>query len=217
MKRGIFICFEGIDGAGKTTQMLLLKDWLIGKKIEVKVTKAEKRVAGILEMLVEREIGETNIQPMLYHPWIPSDLRALARAFDHALNGLEVVRPALQEGAIVMSDRCPYGMLVYQAAFNARLEWPKKILSVAPKPDLAFLLDLEPSTALTRIRNREHGNLKYYETIEFLTRIRDLFKETQKKMGVFEVIDASGDVRSINEEVRAKTLEKLRSVSCQTG
>jgi len=141
VEKGRLISFEGLDGAGKSTQMSMLARWL-----------EERHVPFILT----REPGGTPLgneirQLLLHRPELA--IVALAEAFlfqaDRAQHFATLVIPALQEGKVVLTDRCFDASIAYQG--HARgvdislIEHLSLLATQGYKPDLTILLDLDPS------------------------------------------------------------------------
>lgn len=150
-ERGLFIVFEGGDGVGKTTQQALL---------------AEKLRAGGHEVVLTREPGDSRagavIRQLLLDP-ATGDLdpraEALLYAADKAQHLAEVVRPALERGAMVVCDRYIDSMLAYQGA--GRVLDPDEVAALAAwatrglRPDLTVLLDLDPALAVGQMVEKD--------------------------------------------------------------
>jgi len=144
--RGLFFTFEGVDGAGKSTQVDLLTHWFQDLDLPVLQTK-EPGGTPLGDDL--REIL------FMYH-----DLAPLAELFlfqaDRAQHFAQVILPALEQGTCVLSDRCFDSTIAYQ---GAALEIPfLDLLSqramVGVTPTKTFLLDLNPEERYTVIGNR---------------------------------------------------------------
>src|SRR5512133_3388160 len=144
----MFITFEGPDGCGKSTQAKLL---------------AEKLESSGRKVLLTREPGGTEIgrkirQIILSHTseGMAPEAEALLYAADRAQHVFEVVRPALNGGGIVISDRFVDSSFAYQAvALKVGYEAVKAANDIAIgglKPDLTILLDVDPATGIGRIR-----------------------------------------------------------------
>jgi dTMP kinase len=146
VKKGRLISFEGLDGSGKSTQMSMLQRWL-----------EEQHVPSILT----REPGGTplgnEIRQLLFHrPELA--IVALAEAFlfqaDRAQHFANLVIPALQEGMLVLTDRCFDASIAYQGYARgvdiSLIENLSLLATQGYKPDLTILLDLDPS----EVRNR---------------------------------------------------------------
>lgn len=146
MTRGAFISFEGLDGAGKTTQLDLLEEWLQQHN---------------LAYIRTREPGGTPLgkeirQLLFHHPELT--VTPLAEAFlfqaDRAQHFETLILPALVEGKIVVSDRCFDSSIAYQGAARGvgteLVENLSRLATLGYEPDLTIFLDLDP--ALVRVR-----------------------------------------------------------------
>lgn len=166
---GLFVVFEGGEGAGKSTQVALLADALRGRGLDVVCTR-EPGGTTTAESIREVLLATTD-EPMTGRCEVL--LFAAARA-DHAAR---VIRPALDRGAVVLCDRYVDSSLAYQGAARgfgvadvaAISTWATEGLV----PDLTVLLDVDPSIGLARAEdgNRmEEESLRFHETVrrEFL-------------------------------------------------
>ena len=165
---GLFIVFEGGDGVGKSTQARLLADLLTSQGHEVVLTfePGDTRAGAVMRQIV-LDPATGDLAPRA---------EALLYAADKAHHVYEVVRPALERGAIVISDRYVDSLLAYQGAGRGlgadKLE---SIANWAPGgllPDLTILLDLDPAHAVAGIErpDRVEG-----AGLEFHTRAREQF------------------------------------------
>lgn len=146
MSKGLLISFEGLDGSGKTTQMALLADWLEERGVPFIRT----REPGGSPLGVE-------IRQLLFGS---SDISIvpLAEAFlfqaDRAQHFETVVLPALEQGTLVITDRCYDSSIAYQgAARGVGTELVERLSLLATKgrsPDLTILLDLDPAEVSAR-------------------------------------------------------------------
>lgn len=151
MAEGIFIVFEGGDGVGKSTQARKLADWVASKGREVVLTfePGDTPIGAKLRGLV------------LDPAWgdVAPRAEALMYAADKAQHVHEVVLPALQRGAVVISDRYVDSMLAYQGA--GRVLEPDRVEQMARwatqdlLPDLTVLLDLDPDRGLATIAEKD--------------------------------------------------------------
>jgi dTMP kinase len=146
VRRGLLISFEGLDGSGKTTQMTLLADWLQGRNIPFIRT----REPGGTPLGVE-------IRQLLFgRPDIV--MTPLAEAFlfqaDRAQHFATVVLPALEQGTLVITDRCYDSSIAYQGAARGvgcqLVEQLSMIAMQGQTPDLTILLDLDPAKVAER-------------------------------------------------------------------
>ncbi len=174
-RRGVFITLEGPDGSGKSTQVRLLADRL--------------RKCGI-EPLITREPGGTRtgeqIREILQHDRTGEALVPEAETFlflaARAQLVQTIIRPALQEGRWVVSDRFMDSTVAYQGygrGLGAEIIERMNAWAVGDAiPDLTILLDLEPTEGLARIgpRNRANGceaDRLEREALAFHERIRE--------------------------------------------
>jgi dTMP kinase len=184
---GLLIVFEGLDGAGKTTQAKMLAEYLekLGLDVELTAEPSKGYYGKMIRALSNRPSPEKEME-----------LFAMDRA-DHIDS---VVRPALDRGAIVISDRSLYSSLAYQAARGLDRS---EILNVNQghiiEPDMVFLMETTPESALKRIRkSRGHAETPF-EEIENLKRVKQEYDNMDYPF--FRRINAMGDVAHIHEEI----------------
>ena len=199
-----FIVFEGIDGAGKTTQIKLLRDALASRGIECYITAeptdmpSGKKIREALSGRVKVTCAEM------------ADMFATDRVIHNKDNeqGIDVT---LAGGKTVISDRYYYSSLAYQGAelgyeHVARLNLENPDIRM---PDICIFLDLSPEKSLERIGKRADTPTEIYENYEYLEKTRrmffDVFERLKERGERIEIIDASGSA----EEIAAKILEKV--------
>ncbi|HVF05693.1 MAG TPA: dTMP kinase [Frankiaceae bacterium] len=202
---GVFIAFEGGEGAGKSTQANLLAEWLRTRRDEVVVTfepGATKAGAAIRKVLLSpaQAALAPRAEAMLY---------AADRA-DHVEN---VIRPALDRGAVVVTDRFVDSSLAYQgggrslpmAELRRLSQWATS--GIRP-PDLTILLDLDPEVGLARAGGRPDRMER--ESLEFHERVRAAFRElAHHGRGRYVVIDASQPPDEVAAEVQRAVERRL--------
>jgi dTMP kinase len=168
---GLFVAVEGGEGAGKSTQVALLADWL--------------REAG-LEVVVTQEPGGTAIGARLRGVLLGPEgeplgarAEALLYAADRAQHVDEVIRPALARGAVVVTDRYIDSSLAYQGAGReldlAEVDRISRWATGGLRPDLTVLLDLDPAEGLARARHRGGPDRMEAEDLAFHRRVRAHF------------------------------------------
>lgn len=165
---GVFVVLEGGDGAGKTTQVELLVDWLRRAGHEV------VRTFEPGDSLVGRQIRGLLLDPV----WGEIDPRAeaLLYAADKAQHLFTVVRPALRRGAVVVCDRYLDSMLAYQGA--GRVLSRDEVAAVARwateglRPDLTVLLDVDPHAS---VHTKAEKDRLEGAGVEFHDRVRQEF------------------------------------------
>jgi dTMP kinase len=196
-RRGSFISFEGIEGAGKGTQVRLAKDFLESQGHEVLVTREPGGT----------KLGEHLRDTLLEHDQASVDARAEALLFaaSRAQHVSHVIRPALEEGKIVLCDRYLDSSLAYQGTGRGLGEQDVLSLSVWATqglfPDLVILLHIEPDKGLSRIEGDQDRIESEDEA--FHAKVADAFlRIAEDHPERFRVIDASGPPEQVHARVR---------------
>ncbi|MFI2665752.1 dTMP kinase [Micromonospora carbonacea] len=189
---GLFVVFEGGEGAGKSTQLAALAERLRGQGREVVVTR-EPGATGVGARIRALLLDATAEGPS-------PRAEALLYAADRAHHVATVVRPALVRGAVVISDRYVDSSLAYQGAGRTlpvdEVSWLSSWATGGLKPDLVVLLDVDPHTGLSRVAARNEGADRLEaESVAFHERVRyaflDLAANDPKR---YLVLDASRPV-----------------------
>lgn len=163
---GFFITFEGIDKSGKTTQARLLAEQL-GKVRQVVLT----REPGGTEL--GREIRSLVLDWRSGAGVMPTT-EMLLFAADRAQHVAELIRPSLDAGSVVISDRFADSTLAYQGYGRGmdldRLRSVQEVATCGLRPDLTILIDVDPATARTRAGDRaadrmEDGSDRFFERV----------------------------------------------------
>jgi dTMP kinase len=196
MKRAAFISLDGIDGTGKSTQCQLLADWLRQRGHAV-VTCVDPGGTPLGQQL--RDI-------LLHQPGkVEPACEALLFMASRAQLVSEVIRPALDAGKVVISDRFLLANVVYQGhagGLGPELLWQVGQLSTGGlEPDLTIVLDLPPQQAAARRRGKadkiEGRGAKFHE------RVREGFlAEAARRADKICVVDASGSIDEVQEAIR---------------
>ncbi|NLX18867.1 MAG: dTMP kinase [Desulfobulbus sp.] len=165
MKSGILIAFEGIDGTGKSTQLPLLANFLRDQGYTV-VETCEPTSGPYGRRIRELYRNRKQVSP-------DQELELFLR--DRRQHVTECIQPALERGAIVLTDRYYFSTAAYQGAAG----WdPEQIFArhdFAPEPDLVLLLTLTPEESLSRIRDMRGESPNDFEQKEQLEKVADLF------------------------------------------
>jgi dTMP kinase len=192
----MFFSFDGIDGAGKSTQISLLADWLRAKGKEVVTCRDPGST----------ELGEKLRGLLLDHHDTPIHRRSEMLMYMAARAQLveEVIRPALAAGKSVISDRYLLANVVYQAhagGLSPEEVWQVGLVTVAGiMPTLTIILDLPASTAAARF-NRAPDRMEA-QGLEYMERVRQGFLlEAAKKPNEIVVVDASQSPQQIHSQV----------------
>ena len=179
---GQFFVFEGIDGCGKTTQITELKNWLPRSGLMPK--------GAILH--VTREPGGTSLgnalRELLLHPPAGSDPQPtpvlLMYAADRAQHVSQIIKPALEQGDWVISDRFSGSTICYQGyGRNIDLKLINQLELIATQgimPDITFWLDLPVQESCARRQEKTHDRIEA-EGIDFLKRVSKGFEEIAKQ------------------------------------
>ena len=208
MTKGLFITFEGGDGAGKSTQIERLKGYLEEQGYEVLLTR-EPGGTNVGEMIREVLLDPANVE---MDPMTETMLYAAARAQLVA----EVIRPALHKGMIVISDRFLDSSLAYQA-------WGRELGSSVLEinsygigdcmPDLTVYLRVDPDTGRKRIRQREQDRIES-ETEQFHQKVFNGYEQLCKDYPerIF-CVDASRSIEDIEMTIRTEVKRRIDGFS----
>ncbi len=216
--KGLFITFEGGEGAGKTSQISRLKDHLISLGHEVLVTREPGGTPGaeIMRHVLLSGAAEN------FGAEMEAILFAAARN-DHVEH---VIRPALLDGKIVLCDRFIDSTRVYQGVSGkVEMAFLKKLEDVVCEdawPDITLLLDLDPEEGMKRAASRrstdeapdrfEKEALKEQET-----RRNGFLSIAEEEQGRFKVIDASGDVDAVAARIWTEVATTLKERGLAAG
>lgn len=210
--QGFFLTFEGIEGCGKSTQMRLLADNLNRHGFRVLTT----REPG------DGELG-VRIRELLLS--VTSNLDSLTELFllaaDRTRHVIEVIRPELQAGSIVISDRYADSSVAYQGyGRGLPLEFIHSLNLAATgglAPQLTLVMDIEPEISVERsqIRLRQQNMFEAEgrfekENIDFHHRVRNGYRTiAQNDPGRVRLVDASKSIESIQYEIDKIVLERI--------
>lgn len=206
MKKGIFISFEGIDGAGKTTQIRWLAEAL--------------KVKGY-PVLTVREPGGTTLSEKIREllldarsEGISSEAEAFLYAAARAQLVSEVIRPALAEGRIVISDRYHDSTLAYQGYGRGLdmvfLEELNRLATAGLVPDLTILLDISPGEGLIRRGDTAPDRLEK-EGLGFQEAVRQGYLSlSQQYKDRIKLVNAQRPVEEIHMDIIALVMPYLR-------
>ena len=195
-KKGTFICVEGLDGCGKTTQAKILVKKLknsynalytaepsrgkVGTYIRTSYLYSEKRLSSVLE--------------------------ALLFAADRIEHLETAVLPALNKGRLVISDRYVYSSLAYQGAAGLSLEWIEKINEHALAPDLAVFIDVDPEVVMSRLKPHK----SVMENLETQQKVREIYLKFVEK-GILTRINGNQPKKEVAKDLYAVVTGFLNS------
>lgn len=197
----MFISFEGAEGAGKTTQISILKNYLETKGFEVIVTR---QPGGT-------DLGKS-IRTLILDPEQPDKPSPIAELFlymaDRGHNVETLIRPSLEQGKIVICDRYTDSTIAYQGFGRnidiEKLEILNNIATTSLKPDITFVLDLPVEEGIKRVIKRD-SKLDRIESekIEFHQKVRNGFLYlAEKDPNRVKVINSLKPIEEISVEIK---------------
>lgn len=177
----MYIVFEGIDGAGKSTQIEMLRQWLAdnGFRVETLVEPTDSEVGKLIRRILQRhDATSDNVQKTL----------GLLFAADRML----IMDKLEDESKIIISDRSFISSLAYQKP----ADWVGVLNRYAKKPDLVILLDLDVKKSVARTSGKDT-----FENEEFLTEVKENYL---KLVGDYEhqIIDANNGINKVSSDIK---------------
>lgn len=206
MGKGLFITFEGLDGAGKSTQIRKVKDIFEKKGYEVVLT---------------REPGGTNISEKIRKIILDNEneemsfvTEALLYAASRAQHVHEKIKPALEAGKVVISDRYVHSSIAYQG--YGRGLGAQRVMDInnyaieGIMPDISFFILLPSDKAMERLKSssRELDRLEV-EEIDFFSTIEDGYNRIAQDFENIVKIDATKSVDDIAEIISSRIINEI--------
>lgn len=190
-----FISLEGIDGAGKTTHL----EWIAGYLRERGVVVTVTREPG------GTPLGEALRNLLLSEP-MQIDTEALLMFAARSEHIAQVIRPALDRGVWVLSDRFTDASFAYQSGGRgipeARLHTLEAWVQQGLQPDLTILFDVEVGVAQQRVRNYSAPDRFEQEQTDFFERVRSMYlRRAQQFSQRFRVVRTDRSITAIREEI----------------
>jgi dTMP kinase len=208
---GRLITVEGIDGSGKSTQLLLLDRWLTARGFPVRFT--EWNSSRLVRRAVKRGKKKDLLTPTTF---------SLLHAVDFADRLTYQIVPPLKAGMIVLADRYVYTAFSRDVARGVHPAWVRAVYSFAPRPDLALYFRVPIEVSLDRLLGGR-AKLKYHEAGMdlglatdpaqsfrlFQSRVLEIYDRLAQEFDL-RVVDATGDIPSQQKIVRRLVQEALR-------
>ncbi|GAA5094337.1 dTMP kinase [Wohlfahrtiimonas larvae] len=199
---GRFITFEGTEGAGKSTQIPIIRDWLLEQGINVITT---------------REPGGTELSEKIRHLLLTEDMCAeteLLLMFAARKEHIEqVIKPALNRGDWVLCDRFTEATYAYQSAGRAidrqYIAYLESWLQGELKPDYTFWFDIEVVNGIARAKKRQALDRFESEQIEFFEKVRSGYSKLAiERPNQFVKVNAALSIDDITVQIQS-SLQKL--------
>ena len=195
MSKGLFITFEGGDGCGKTTQINLLDEYLRSKGYKTLLTRepGSKGLGVKLREILLNYDGE--VSPVC---------ESFLFLADRAQHVDCIIKPALEEGTIVLCDRHTDSTVAYQGYGRgldlAQIHNLNRIATSGLKPDLTIVLDVDVETSQKRVGSEK--DRMESAGIEFFERVRKGFLEIAKQEPErVKVVDSTQSIEEIHKEI----------------
>lgn len=202
--RGRFITFEGLEGAGKSTVIALVRDFLTQARIDY-ITSRETGGTEIAELI--RDILHAH-----HKEDMAPDAELLLVFASRAQHLARVIQPALAKGQWVLCDRFTDSTYAYQGAGRGlpeeKIALLENFVQGNLRPDLTFLLDIDPAIGFKRIGTTRELDRFEKSELDFFKRARaNYLMRAQQYAQRFRVIDAAQSPKQIQKQVETILVE----------
>jgi dTMP kinase len=197
--KGKFIVFDSLDGAGNSTQVKLLADYLnkIGKRTHITKEPTSGLIGGL-------------IKSQLTHDWKSSQIcLQLLFSADRAYHLEKEIVPLLKKGINVISDRYFFSTMAYGNLEINDLDWLIEINKKFILPDLTFFLKVSPKICIERIK-KDRFEITLFEKEKVLEKVWQNYEILAKKFKNVFVIDGEREIEKIAKEIRKIVKETLK-------
>ena len=194
-KNGVFICVEGLDASGKTTQSKLLVRNLRRKGFDAVYTTEPSH--GRIGRLIRKHVlaGKNRLSGVL---------EALLFAADRVDHSEREVVPALKADKVVVTDRYLYSSLAYQGVTGLDLKWVEEVNRWAIKPDVTIYIDILPEIVLKRLKREK----SVMETLQNQRQVREIYLKLVENYGLI-VVDGNKSRRVVAQEIMNVVIDFL--------
>ncbi len=211
--KGTLICVEGIDGSGKSTQLIILRDWL--KSLKQDVIFTEWNSSDLISQTTKLAKKKNLLSPRTF---------SLLHAVDFADRLEQVIIPALKAGFIVLADRYVYTAFARDVARGVDAEWVRNMYGFAVQPDLAVFFHVPVDVSLERICSNRSP--KFYEAGMDLKLSNDPYEsysifqsrvnaEYKKMVSEYNLVDV--DARDSIHSKQIVFREQVKKILAQKG
>jgi len=197
-QRGTFICIEGVDGSGKTTQAKRLVKNLRRRGFDAVYTTEPS--TGKVGKLIRSFVLDRDKR-------VPIALEALLFAADRVDHVENVVKPLLKQGKIVVCDRYVYSTLAYQGAAGLSLDWIERINRFALKPHLALFIDVPTDVVVKRLKRKR----TVMETKRNQEKVREVYLKMVQEQRLM-LVDGDKPVSRVGKKVLEIVLGRLKTI-----
>ncbi len=194
--KGLLIALEGPDGCGKSTQAKLLSKWLKSEGYEIEMTKEP----------TDNQIGLTLRDSLNGKIDISLEAEALLFASDRAQHIQEVIKPALEKGKIVVTERYLHSSLAYQTSRGLPRKWVELINKYAVDPNLTIFIDIPVEIGYQRT-NFEGKSDVFESDLDLQKKVRKTYQKLAKEEKM-PLID--GTLKE--KEVHKKIINEVKKV-----
>ena len=216
---GKLIIVEGIDGSGKSTQLLLLQKWLESKGYNVFFT--EWNSSELVRETTKKGKKSKTLTPTTF---------SLLHATDFASRLYHQILPPLKAGMIVLADRYAYTAFARDAVRGVSRTWVRQLYDFAIRPDMAFYFKVPIDVAIDRLLGGTRAQIKFYEAGMdmglspditesfriFQSRILAEYDKIVEEYGLI-VMDATKDIETQQTEMRALVSKALEQYKPKRG
>jgi len=200
LRKGVLIVFEGVDGAGKSTQVKLLYERLKRDNFEVIATKepTDGEWGQKLKKLIKQ--GRGNIAPKEELEWFIKD------RYQHVE---KIINPGLKANRIIILDRYYFSTIAYQGSLGFDpLEIERRNVEFAPPPDLLFLIEITPNSGLQRIKKNRGKATDFFERENYLLKVNKIFNLINKPF--LYRLPGNEPIQSLSNRTWAITMRYLK-------
>ncbi len=198
MKPGKFLTLEGTEGVGKSTNLAFVRDWLTSRNIQVVVTREPggtplaEQVRELLLAKRDEPVDETAELLLIF----------AARAQHLA----QVIKPALDKGIWVLSDRFTDATFAYQGGgrglSKSVIQQLEQLVQGGLRPDLTLILDIDVKLGLSRASQRGELDRFESETLDFFERVRAAYRErAMANPAHYAIVDAGQTLEKVQQDI----------------
>ncbi|MHA1669983.1 MAG: dTMP kinase [Promethearchaeota archaeon] len=196
-KKSFFLVLDGIDGSGTTTHSKMLVSYL--EMLGLKVYLTQEPSKNEIGLLLRQYLKDNEIPP---------STDALLFAADRDLHYKKEIKPKLDQGFIVVSDRYIESSLIYQSVQSDEIsiEWIKQINKFARFPDFTIILDIDPKKSLAR---KSQESLEKFEDTKFLDKVRTLYLNRATEEG-YNIVNTDDIIEIVQQNIQTIVIKKLK-------